>query len=80
MAKDYTGVGTGALSGASTGATIGSVVPGVGTAIGAAAGGLAGGIAGLFGSKKRKSKFSTLDKRQKKLNKQQHAAIEGKGC
>lgn len=77
---DWTGGATGALGGASTGATIGSVIPGVGTAIGAGVGGLVGGIAGLFGGKKKKKKkLSTFDKRQQKLNEQQHDAILGKG-
>lgn len=77
---DYTGGATGALGGASTGATIGSVVPGLGTAVGAGIGGLVGGIAGLFGNKKRKKKrISTLDKRQERLNAQQHEALLGEG-
>jgi len=76
---DWTGGATGALGGASTGATIGSVIPGVGTALGAGIGGLFGGVAGLFGSGKKKKKVSSLDKRQRKLNKQQHEAILGKG-
>lgn len=77
---NWSGGATGAIGGASTGATIGSVVPGVGTAIGAGVGGLIGGIAGLFGGgKKKKKKLSSLDKRQKKLNKMQHESILGKG-
>jgi hypothetical protein len=77
---DWTGGATGALGGASTGATIGSVIPGVGTAIGAGIGGLVGGIAGLFGGKKKKKKkVSSLDKRQQRLNEQQHSAVLGQG-
>lgn len=77
---DWTGGATGALGGASTGATIGSVIPGVGTAIGAGVGGLIGGVAGLFGGgKKKKKKVSAFDKRQQKLNEQQHQAVLGEG-
>lgn len=79
MATDWTGAAKGALGGASTGATIGSVIPGVGTAVGAGVGGLIGGVAGLFGGKKKKKKISSLDKRQKQLNEQQHQAILGQG-
>lgn len=76
---DFTGGATGALGGASAGATIGSIIPGVGTAIGAGIGGLFGGVAGLFGNKKKKKKVSSLDKKQQKLNAQQHEALLGKG-
>lgn len=77
---NYTGAATGALSGASTGATIGSVIPGIGTAIGAGVGALTGGLGGLFGGRKKKKKaLSTLDKRQKRLNKLQFQGLTGQG-
>jgi phage tail tape-measure protein len=78
---NWTGGAQGALGGASTGATIGSVVPGVGTAIGAGVGAVAGGLAGLFGNgrKKKPKRISSLDKRQQKLNQQQHDSILGQG-
>lgn len=67
----------GAASGAVGGATVGG---GVGGPWGALAGSVVGGAAGLFGSNKRKrKKISGLDKNQKKLNKDQHAAVYGEG-
>lgn len=70
---NYGGAASGALSGATTGGTIGGP-------IGAVAGGLLGGVSGLFGGgKKKKKKVSTLDKRQKQLNEQQHQSILGEG-
>ena|SRR3982751_426032 len=71
---NWTGGATGAISGAATGATIGGPW-------GAAIGGLAGGAAGLFGGgrKKKPKRISSLDKRQQKLNQQQHDSILGKG-
>lgn len=70
---NWTGGATGALGGASTGFAIGGPV-------GGAIGGVVGGIAGLFGGgKKKKKKLSSLDKRQQKLNEQQHQAIQGEG-
>ena len=77
---NFTGGASGALGGASTGAMIGSAIPGIGTAIGAGVGGLFGGIAGLFGGgRKRRRRVSTLDKRQQRLNAQQHEAVLGQG-
>lgn len=70
---NWAGGATGALSGAAAGSAI---LPGIGTAVG----GVAGGLAGLFGNKKKKKKnISSFDKRQKKLNEQQHDSILGKG-
>ncbi len=70
---DWAGGATGAISGASTGGAIGGP-------IGAGIGGVVGGLTGLFGGgKKKKKKISSLDKRQQRLNKQQHEAILGKG-
>ncbi len=77
MANFGAGLG-GAASGAATGASIGSIIPGVGTAVGAGVGGLFGGIAGLFGKKKSK-KRSSFDSAQKKLYKDQVAALRGQG-
>lgn len=69
---NWSSAGTGAVSGAAAGSTLGPW--------GAAAGGFVGGLAGLFGNKKKKkNKVSSFDKRQKKLNEQQHDSILGKG-
>jgi hypothetical protein len=67
---DFGGAASGAASGALAGSAFGPW--------GAAAGGVIGGVAGLFGNKKKK-KLSSFDKRQKKLNEQQHNAILGEG-
>lgn len=69
---DFTGGATGALGGASTGFSIGGPA-------GAAVGGLVGGLSGLFGKKKKRKKVSSLDKRQQRLNEQQHQALLGEG-
>ena len=68
---NFTGAGQGAIGGASAGGAFGP--------IGAIGGGIIGGIAGLFGGSKKKKKISSLDKRQKALNKQQYEALQGKG-
>lgn len=73
MAKaNWGGAATGALSGAATGASIGGP-------IGAGIGGVVGGVAGLFSGGRKKKKRSSLDRRQQKLNAQQHQAVLGKG-
>lgn len=70
---NWTSGATGALSGAATGTAIGGP-------IGGAIGGIVGGAAGLFGGgRKKKKRISTLDKRQQKLNEQQHDSILGEG-
>jgi hypothetical protein len=67
---------SGAAGGAVSGATFGGSIGGP---LGAGLGGLVGGVAGLFGSKKKRKKYSSLDKRQQHINETQYNAILGQG-
>lgn len=66
----------GGLSSGIQGALAGGQIGGL---WGAGAGGALGLGGGIFGSKKKKKKRSTFDKRQKQLNEQQHDSILGEG-